>query len=167
MEAVDVSDELRLDGAGACSRPDDRRWDLRRNCCLAPSQLGRSAIGLALATGLIAAWFWSLGYPLVALFAGLEMIAFGAALLVYARHACDRETLTLSGGRLCIERAQGGEVERVDMSASWLRVALLHGDGLIELSERERTVLVGRHLNSAARCRLAKDIRQALAQVRA
>ena len=54
---------------------------------------------------------------LVMPFAGVELLAVGAALLVYARHAADRESIRLRRGSLTVERISGPHVEQVEFAA--------------------------------------------------
>ena len=83
------------------------QWLLKRNCSLAPRQLlwfyvVLSGLSLGIAVG-----FWLHGATLVMPFAGLEVLAIGVALLVYARHASDCESIRLQGGSLTVEHACG------------------------------------------------------------
>ena len=85
------------------------------------------------------------GARLVMPFAWLELAVVGAALLVHARHATDRERILLQGGVLTVERECGSRTERCEFRTEWVRVGSAHrGDSLIELSERGKKVVVGR-----------------------
>jgi uncharacterized membrane protein len=139
------------------------RWEFRRNCCLTPRQLGRSALATGFVCAALGGCFWWLGYPWVAFFAALEVGGLGTALLVYARHACDREVLTLHGDRLRVEREYGGRRERIDLQARWVRVdTSAAAGGRMSLCDRGRAVPVGRHLPASMQHRLAREIRVAL-----
>ena len=93
-------------------------WHLRRNCSVTPRQLGGWYATLCLLSLLIGSGFWVLGMPLVLAFAGLELLAVGVALLVYARHALDGETVRLQGGRLSVERECAGRRETLEFGAA-------------------------------------------------
>ena len=96
-------------------------------------------------------------------FAWLELLAVGAAFLVYARHARDSEIITLHGPSLVVELETGGRTERAEFSREWVRVEPRSGDGsLIQVSGQGRTVVVGRHLRPELRPALAREIRLAL-----
>ena len=139
------------------------QWSLRRNCSLSPAQLLRFYIGLCLLSLSIATAFWFSGARMVMPFAWLELIAVGAALLVYARHACDGEKITLQGPVLVVERDHGRRSERTEFDRQWVRIEPCSGDGsLIEVSGQGRSVLVGRHLRPELRPALAREIRLAL-----
>jgi len=138
-------------------------WHLRRNCSVTPRQLGGWYATLCLLSLLIGSGFWVLGMPLVLAFAGLELLAVGVALLVYARHATDSERIDLLDDRLTVENTSGRRVERVAFNPGWVRVEPRHGDGsLIELSGQGRRIAVGRFLRPELRVQLADELRWAL-----
>jgi hypothetical protein len=92
----------------------------------------------------------------VSLFTGLELLAVGAALLVFARHAGDRETITLTHREMSVVQQVGPAVELVRFRAEWVRVEPVADDGsLVELSGEGRSVRVGRHVRPEMRVALA------------
>jgi uncharacterized membrane protein len=139
------------------------QWQLRRNCSMAPAQLlAIYATFCVLAFG-IAAMFWLQGASLVLPFATLEVAAVGLALLIYARHAADSESIRLQQGRLIVERAHGRRTEHIEFQPDWVRVEPEHGDGsLIELSGRGQKISVGRFVRPELRRQLADELRWAL-----
>ena len=138
-------------------------WLLRRNCSATPMQvvgmyLSLCAVSLAIATG-----FWLQGAKLVLAFAGAELVAVGAALLVYARHATDGETIRLAGQQLVVELENGGRLQRSEFRREWVRVEPGAADNsLIELSAHGKSVRVGRYVRPELRPLLAREIRLAL-----
>lgn len=139
------------------------RWDLRRNCSLTPRQTALAYLSICAVSLVVAAGFLWLGVGIVLAFAGVELLALGAALLVHARHATDRETMTLAGDVLRVEHACGGRVERMEFRAAWVRVEPVHGEGsLLELSGQGRRMRVGRYLRAEWRGLLARELRAAL-----
>ncbi len=147
--------------------PKALQWLLRRNCSVTPRQLG---LAYALLCGLslsVALFFVLMGAPMVLAFAGVELLCVGLALLVCARHASDRETLTLIGGSLCVEQAYGPCVQRASFEAHWLTVEPLAGqNSLVVLAGQGRSVRVGRHLRPDLRGDLARELRWALRQIK-
>ena len=100
---------------------------------------------------------------MVLLFAGLELVAVGVALMVYARHARDGEKIFLQGSQLVVELETAGRVVRAEFVRDWVRVEPKSGDGsLIEVSGQGRSVVVGRYLRPELRPALAREIRLAL-----
>nr|WP_222623076.1 DUF2244 domain-containing protein [Ramlibacter cellulosilyticus] len=134
-----------------------------RNCSVKPAQLGWLYLSLCLVTLGIGTFLWFQGAVLVLPFAWLELAAVGVAFLAYARHAADREHISLSGRRLVVETENAGRVERAEFNRDWVRVEPAVDDrSLIEVSGQGRRVSVGRHLRPELRPVLAREIRRAL-----
>ena len=138
-------------------------WALKRNCSLRPAQLLGVYASLCVISLGIATYFWLHGATLVMPFAWAELVVVGAALLVYARHAADRELITLQAGRLTVEHLSGGRVERAEFAPDWVRVEPRDDDrSLIELSGQGRMIAVGRYVRPELRRALAEEFRTAL-----
>jgi uncharacterized membrane protein len=138
-------------------------WLLKPNCSTTPRQLGMVYLSLCAVSLAIGGMFFWQGAPLVLGFAGLELLLVGLALVVFARHAGDREVLTLVGPSLLVEQRHGRHVERTDFATAWLRVEPAAGQGsLVELSGHGRTVRVGRFLRPELRGAFARELRSAL-----
>ena len=91
----------------------------------------------------------------------------GVALLMVARHAGDRELITMAGHELVVEKYFGPAVARTRFRAEWVRVEPAAADGsLVELSGEGRSVRVGRHMRPELRVELAQELRRALRQLR-
>jgi len=138
-------------------------WLVKRNCSITPRQLGSVYLSLCGVSLVIALFFLWQGAPFVMAFAGLELVLVGVALLVFARHAGDRELLRLAGRSLSVEQHVGTRVRRTDFTAEWLTVEPVAGQGsLVQLSGEGRTVRVGRFLRPELRPAFARELRQAL-----
>lgn len=108
-------------------------------------------------------FFWFQGATLVFPLASLELIAVGLAFLIYARHSTDGERISLQEDRLFVELECAGKLERVEFQRGWVRVEPRADDSsLIELSERGKSIRVGRYIRPELRAQLAKEIRSAL-----
>ena len=139
------------------------QWFLRRNCSVTPQQLGWLYLSLCLFSLTIGTAFWFLGAPFILPFAWIEVMAVGAALVVYVRHATDGETIRLAGSSLVVELEQGGRMQRSEFRREWVRVEPGAGDSsLIELSAHGKRVQVGRYVRPELRPALAREIRHAL-----
>jgi uncharacterized membrane protein len=139
------------------------QWQLRRNCSLTPRQLLSVYLSLCAVSLGIATMFWLQGAPVVMMFAGTELLVVGIALLVYARHATDSETITLSGDSMRVEHRCGPRVEQAEFRAAWLRVEPLRGQGsLVQLSGDGQQVCVGRYVRPELRSPLAGELRRAV-----
>lgn len=138
-------------------------WLLKRNCSITPAQLFAAYGGLCVLSLGVAAISWALGASLVMPFAWFELLAVGAALLVFARHAGDRERIALADGRLVVECTDGGHVERMEFAQAGVRVEPEADErSLIELSGRGGRIAVGRYLRPELRPLLADELREAL-----
>lgn len=147
-------------GPGA---PRALQWRLKRNCSISPRQLGVVYLSLCVVSLAVGGFFLLHGAPLVLAFAGLELLAVGLALLVFARHVGDREVLTLAGRSLQVEQRWGHRVQQADFAAEWATVEPSAGQGsLVKISGRGQTVRVGRHLRPELRAAFARELRQAL-----
>lgn len=143
------------------------QWVLRRNCSVTPRQLGAFYLSVCLVSLLIASGFALHGAPVVLAFAGLELVMLGIALLVYARHATDADTLTLSGPTLSVEQTDGSVCRTARFRAEWVAVEPTHGDGsLVELSGQGQRVRIGRFLRPEMRAAFAQELRLALRTAR-
>lgn len=112
---------------------------------------------------LVALGFWWQGVQLVMAFAGIELLAVGVGMLLMARHAGDREIITLSGREMAVEQHVGPVVEHTRFRIEWVRVEPAAAEGsLVELSGGGRSVRVGRHVRPELRAELARELRRAL-----
>jgi len=139
------------------------QWVMKRNCSIAPRDMVVVYFALCTVSLAIAGGFWWFGAKTVMAFAGLELLALGAALAVYARHATDCETITLAGRELAIEHRCGVGIESARFRAEWVRVEPARGDGsLVEVSGEGQRTCVGRYLRPEWRAQLAQELRLAL-----
>lgn len=144
------------------------QWVLRRNCSITPRQMMAVYASLCVVSLVIGAAFWWQGAPVVLAFAGLELLLVGVALVFYARHAADRETLTLSGRSLRVEQQFGHQLAQSDFRAEWLSIEPASAQGsLVELAGEGQRVLVGRFVRPEHRAALAQELRRALRRAQA
>ena len=139
------------------------QWLMKRNCSLTPAQMMAVYLVLCCVSLGIALAFFAQGASFILAFAGLELLLVGAALLVYARHAGDRESITLVGRRVEVEQHDGHAMARAEFRAEWLVVEPSGGQGsLIELSGQGQKIRVGRFLRPDLRAALAQEVRRSL-----
>jgi len=144
------------------------QWVLKRNCSITPGQMMAVYLSLCAVSLAVAAGFWWQGAPFVLAFAGVELLLVGLALLVYARHAADRETVTLADREVEVEQCFGRQVERAAFRAEWLCVEPAQAQGsLVELAGQGRRVRVGRFLRPELRAPFAQELRRALRRAQA
>jgi uncharacterized membrane protein len=143
---------------------------LQRNCSMTPRQVARAYAVLCALSLSVALAFLLQGFWLVLAFSLLELGCVGLALLLYARHALDRERISLSDDCLLVECVQADVRSQARLDPLWTRV--LPGTGaagprraLITLESRGVRVEVGRFVNEAQRRQVARELRLALRQV--
>lgn len=143
--------------------PQGLQWQLKRNCSVTPAQLGTLYASLCVVCLGIGVCFWLQGAAMILPFASAEVLALGAALALYARHAADGERIFLVGPQLVVELENAGHLERAEFQRDRVRVEPKGDDrSLIELSGQGRKVEVGRYLRPELRPVLAREIRMAL-----
>lgn len=141
----------------------DAHWSLQRNCSVTPKQLGCVYAMSCLTCGGVGVFFWLQGAALVLPFAVLELFAVGCAFVMYARHATDGEKISLHENRLVVEIESAGKLNRTEFHRSWVRIEPpVGGSSLIELSEKGKSIRVGRYVRPELRLQLANEIRAAL-----
>ena len=153
--------EVALSGERGAARA--LQWQIRRNCSITPHQMLGAYALLCTVSLAVALFLWFTGARMVLAFTGFELMLLGAAMLVFARHAGDRETLTLVGRSLLVERAVGARVERAAFAADWLTVEPAAGqNSLVELAGQGRRMRVGRFMRPELRGDFARELRRAL-----
>jgi uncharacterized membrane protein len=141
---------------------------LRRGSAITPRQLVGVYLSLCLVSLLIALGLWWQGAPEVLGFVGVELILVGVALRFYARHAADRETVTLAERAVQVEQQFGPQVERASFRAEWLSIEPAQAQGsLVELAGEGRRMLIGRFVRPEQRAALAQEMRRALRRAQA
>lgn len=140
-----------------------REWDLRRNCAIAPRQLGFFYAILCATSFTVAIGFTLHGAWFVLVFAVLEMSAVAAAFLVYAWHATDREHIAMLDDYLLVELIQAQEVRRFKLDLHAIRIAVQETNkGLIDIEALGTRVEVGRFLTKWKRREFVLELRQEL-----
>jgi uncharacterized membrane protein len=151
-------------GRSSTGWPVAREWLLKRNCAMSPRQVAFFYLTLVLVSLLIGLVFALVGAWLILPFSGIEMIAVGAALLIYARHATDYERIVLDAQGLIVEAVDAGRKTVTRLNPYWVQVVTETGfRTVVLLREQGRRVAVGRHLDDAGRRRFAQELKRALA----
>jgi len=147
---------------------------LQRNCSMTPRQVARAYALLCAFSLAVALAFFLQGVWMVLAFSLLEMSCVGLALLLYARHALDRERIVLSNDCLLVECVQAERHSQSRLDPLGVRVLTgldaAAGDrrarrALITLESRGVRVEIGRFVNEAQRRQVARELRHALRQI--
>ena len=145
---------------GARVDVDGPRWSLTRNCSLSPRATA-NAYGLLCGVSLvIALGFFALGYGIVLVFCGVELLAVGAAMLVWGRHVGEGEVVTLHANTLRVDRCRGAARERLELPRAWTRV--IEEDAHVLLACGVRRVEVGAQVCWQRRRSFAQELRLAM-----
>ncbi len=134
---------------------------LKRNCSISPAGLLGVFAVLAVVVLGIGAGFAVAGAWLILPFAGLEVLALGAAFVLYARHAADYERIELRSGRLTVEVAEAQHTASFQIEARDARVRL-EKDARVLLEGARQELELGRHLDAQARVRFATELTRRL-----
>jgi uncharacterized membrane protein len=134
---------------------------LKRNCSISPAALLRVFALVALVSIGIGAGFAVAGAWMILPFAGFEVVALGIAFLLNGRRAADYERIELVRDGLTVEIAEAERVARYEFAARETRVGYGR-DARVVLSDRERMVEVGRHLDAQARAGLGAELAKRL-----
>src|SRR5450830_1211243 len=120
---------------------------LKRNCSIAPHQLGQ-VFAILCAVSLTVAFIFTLrGAWYILCFSVLELSAVGFAFLIYARHATDREYIALVENCLLVESIQAGKMSCFKLDLRQIRITSGDsGNHLVTLESSGLRVEVGRHL---------------------
>ena len=144
-----------------------RVWTMKRNCSISPRHFilvycSFIVLSMVMIVPMAIMGFWAI-IPFVV--ANLSFV--GAAFLVYARHATDYERVEISAKvspkHLCIEVANGSDLQRMELDPYWIRVGLQNrARPRIEIRTFGETILVGTHLPVHRRAIIALEMRQFL-----
>jgi len=134
---------------------------LRRNCSISPAALSRVFLLVMLVSTGIGIGFAAAGAWMILPFAGLEVAALGTAFLLNGRHAGDFERVELEGSGLMVEIASAGRTVQYRLDPRRVRLSTGRG-AMVMLSDRARTLEIGRHLDADARPRFAAELAKRL-----
>ncbi|WP_157050481.1 DUF2244 domain-containing protein [Herbaspirillum rhizosphaerae] len=138
-----------------------REWMLKRNCSIAPHQLGQ-VFAILCAVSLTVAFIFTLrGAWYILVFSVLELSAVGFAFLIYARHATDREYIALVEDCLLVEFVRAGKTSRFRLDLHKIRIEPAESHRkLVRLESSGIRVDVGRYLTEWKRREFALELRQ-------
>ncbi|WP_425495757.1 DUF2244 domain-containing protein [Paraburkholderia hayleyella] len=133
---------------------------MKRNCSASPRQFVYFYVSLALFSLVIALLLVLCGAWLVLPFTGIELLAVGAAFVVYARHAVDYERIRLFENRLVIEQVSADLCTQFEFNPCWVRVESGASPNTpVRLVSRGESVVIGRHLAQHRRAQFASELR--------
>jgi len=138
-----------------------RTWHMKRNCSFSPRQVGYFYLSMFLFSSLIAAYFLLHGVWMILIFTVIELTVLGIALIIYARHALDYESIAIDGTSLRVEKNIGGKLECHEFNTRWMTLKQEEdGKRLIRVEERDKELPIGLFVPLDARPQFYKDLRQ-------
>lgn len=143
--------------------PGEREWISKRNCSITPRQLLIAYGALCGVSFAVAAFFTWHGAWYVMCFALLEMTAVGAAFLLWARHATDRERVALDQHCLLIELVEAERARHFRLDPRITRVEIPSAyHRLIAVEQHGTRIEIGRFYPALRRQQFARELRSAL-----
>lgn len=138
-------------------------WQLQRHSAMTPRQMFSVYLALSVLSMLVAAACWQAGVSLVVPFTVAEMTVLAVAMVLYVRHASDRDLIAMNPSLVRVEQHRAGQISRVDFNPRWVRVEPEQHDGsLVRMSGQGRSVVVGEYVPRDCRRQLAEEFRWAL-----
>ncbi|MGI4812539.1 MAG: DUF2244 domain-containing protein [Janthinobacterium lividum] len=137
-----------------------KEWTLRRNCSMTPRQVALFYLSLFCFSLTVAVFWVAHGAWMVLPFTGIELLALGIALLMYARHAVDYEYIRLCENQLVVESMCAERLTHLEFNPRWVRVEPgATARDQITLWSSGESVAIGRHLALHRREEFARELR--------
>jgi uncharacterized membrane protein len=144
-----------------------RVWMMRRNCSFSPKQLGLFYLAQSLFALIVASFFWWQGVWLVMPFTLVELSVLAIALLIYARHTTDYESIKLENGFIEVQSQIANVHQLISWNALWVSIyPELNERQLITLRYQGKVQELGRFLTVVQRYQFLKEIQLALKSIK-
>jgi len=144
-----------------------RHWLMRRNCSFTPKQVGLFYLAQSAFALLVAMFFLWQGVPFVLPFTILELFVLAIALLIYARHTTDVESIHLSGAMMDIRLVNAGFEKQYKWNVDWVVLPTeLNQNHLIAINYRGQQVELGRFIHLSKRLNFLGELQQALKSIK-
>jgi uncharacterized membrane protein len=135
---------------------------LKRNCSISPTLLDVIFIFLGVISIIIGIGFYFIGATLVLPFSFLEVFVLVAAYFYNAVHANDYELLRVDNKNVYFESKFGLKYREENFIKSLARILPSEHNNLINLSQGQRSIHIGKYIHSTMRSFLEIEIKQAL-----
>lgn len=115
----------------------------------------------------IGTWFWSLGFPMILPFSGLEALAVAAAFYVVLRDGEKREVVSISDREIIVEKGRLSPELRESFELAWVRIHLINSPlrwhpTRLFLESHGRSVELGDFLTNGERESIAFELINAI-----
>ena len=99
-----------------------KRWQMRRNCALTPTQLFNFYLALVCLSLIVATGFFLVGVWVVLIFTGIEIAAVTVGFLIYCHHALDHETIEINDKHVLVKKFIGQKETLYQLNAEWVKL---------------------------------------------
>lgn len=139
------------------------QWMFKKNCSFSPKQVGLFYLAQSIFSLLVACFFIWQDIWLILPFTLLELVVLAIALLIYAKHATDYESILLESGVLTIERSTAGKVTLFSANPQWLKITKeLTKNKLIGIQYQGHITEFGRFIHLSQREAFKKQLELSL-----
>ncbi|PHY06737.1 MAG: hypothetical protein CK528_06605 [Alcaligenaceae bacterium] len=137
-----------------------KRWQMRRNCSLTPTQLLKFYIALVSLSLIVATGFFLAGVWVISIFTALELIAVTTCFLIYCVHAVDSETIEIEDKRLLVKKCIGHKETLYEFNAQWAKIEPpLAGSKTFKISQANLRVELGQFIRYEQQLALIAQVR--------
>ena len=137
-----------------------KRWQMRRNCSLTPTQLLKFYIALVCLSLIVATGFFLAGVWVISIFTALELSAVTVGFLIYSRHALDSETLEIEDKRLLVKKFIGHKEILYEFNTQWAKIEPpTQGSKTFNISQSELRVELGQFVRHEQQLALIAQVR--------
>ena len=137
-----------------------KRWQMRRNCALAPTQLLMFYIALVCLSVVVATGFFLAGVWVILIFTIIELSAVTIGFLVYCRHALDSETIEIAGTHLIVKKFIGYKETVYEFNTQWAKIELpIEGAKTFHINQSNLRVELGQFLRREQQLALISSVR--------
>ena len=157
-----MNDPLTVNPRIGFKTDDGYELHLKRNCSISPMLLAIIFIFLGLISIIIGISFYFTGATLILPFSFLEVFALVAAYFYNALHANDYERLRVDNKNVYFESQFGLKKREEIFTKSLARILPSEHNNLINLSQGQRNIHIGKYIHSTMRSLLEIEIKQAL-----
>lgn len=137
-----------------------KRWQMRRNCALAPKQLLQFYIALVCLSLIVAFGFFLAGVWVIPIFTTLELTAVTLGFLIYCRHALDSETIEIDDKRLIVKKFIGYKETVYEFNTQWAKIEPpSEGSKIFNISQSNLRVELGQFIRQEEQIALIAQVR--------
>ena len=137
-----------------------KRWQMRRNCALTPTQLFNFYLALVCLSLIVATGFFLVGVWVVLIFTGIEIAAVTVGFLIYCRHALDHETIEINDKHVLVKKFIGQKETLYQLNAEWVKLdPPVAGSKTFTIRQADLRVELGQFIRHEEQLALIKQVR--------